>query len=231
MLDVSVAGVEITEVETDDGTGATIRTTKYTRTIPVPGSFAYQYDNNGTWTSLSAGDKLDAGNYEIRVTFTTSALGLTVDGTSISFAGAPHRKSQFITINRGDPLLTWEPNQVDFYLLRNADCPSASTNATVSSDADAQGSIKYYIDGAESTQLNCEVDSTITTTVRATYVPNDTENYKDAYLDVAFTVRKPKAEQPMRMFNGLVQKFSCNMGWGGDSVCYTHLTLPTTPYV
>ena len=217
MLDVSVAGVEITEVETDDGTGATIRTTKYTRTIPVPGSFAYQYDNNGTWTSLSAGDKLDAGNYEIRVTFTTSALGLTIDGTSISFAGAPHRKSQFITINRGDPLLTWEPNQVDFYLLRNADCPSASTNATVSSDADAQGSIKYYIDGAESTQLNCEVDSTITTTVRATYVPNDTENYKDAYLDVAFTVRKPKAEEPMRMFNGLVQKFSCNMGWGGDS--------------
>ena len=217
MLDVSVAGVEITEVETDDDTGATIRTTKYTRTIPVPGSFAYQYDNNGTWTSLSAGDKLDAGNYEIRVTFTTSALGLTVDGTSISFAGAPHRKSQFITINRGDPLLTWEPNQVEFYLLRNADCPSASTNATVSSDADAQGSIKYYIDGAESTQLNCEVDSTITTTVRATYVPNDTENYKDAYLDVAFTVRKPKAEQPARMFNGLVQKFSCNMGWGGDS--------------
>ena len=217
MLDASVIGVEITEVETDDDTGNTINTTKFTRTIPVSGSFAYQYDNNGAWTSLSAGDKLDAGNYDIRVTFTTSGASVSVDGTNISFAGAPHRASQSLTINRGDPLLTWEPTQRDFYLVKNATCPSASENASVSSDAGTQGDIKYYVDDVETTTLGCEIDSTITTTVRARYIPNATENYLEAYLDVAFTVRKPKAEAPMRMFNGLVQKFSCNMGWGGDS--------------
>jgi hypothetical protein len=261
MLDVSVAGVEITEVETDDGTGATIRTTKYTRTIPVPGSFAYEYDNSGTWTSFSAGHKFDAGTHQIRVRFTTSALFLTIDGTNIPFAGAPYLsdedmpiyiKPQSLLVNRGDPGLTWEPRQVDFYLLRNADCPTVPTDAFASLDASTQGEIRYYLSGPEENSdydpnkpvdpvknpqypdcdafqpaggyfesgdditLCCEIDNTVTASVTAQYV-STSQNYKSASLTVPFTVRKPKAEQPIRMFNGLVQKFSCNMGWGGDA--------------
>ena len=387
VLDASVIGIEITEVDTDDDTGETIRTTKSTRTTPVPGSFSYEYLDGGTWKELSAGDKLDADTYEIRATFTFEPVGgagftfdasaynsvdngtitlidtagtsitykikngdsapadpanqefdaessatvtannfkalvesanghngtinvtssgggvitmvqdvagaegytdittggsfnntcssnppaafapdswMTVGGVNMAVAGeatverdgvslAAFRKLQSLLVNRGDPGLTWEPSQVDFYLLRNADCPTVPTDAFASPDAIDQGEIQYYLNGpAENSDydpngpkddeknpqypdcddfqptdgyfssddditLCCEIDNTVTASVTARYVPNNPQNYNSASLSVTFTVRKPKAEKPMRVFNGLVQKFSCNMGWGGDA--------------
>ena len=373
MLDASVIGVEITTVETDDDTGAELSKTKFTRTVPVPGSFTYEYFKPGSaptggqmwggpptiaeWTTLNAGDVLDAHDYEegIRVTFTfepvggagftfdatdydsvdngtielidtagtsitytikngdstaadpanqefdaessatvtadnfkalvesdnghngtihvTSSVGgvitmvqdiagedgytdittgrphpfgsfndtcssnppaaftpepsMIVGGVTIPAVGAPFRKLQSLLVNRGDPGLIWEPGQVYFYLLKNAECPVFPQNAKFPREAyyPDGDEVKYYLDAegegtfseevGEEEPLGCEIDDTVTTIVRAIYW--QTKNWESAYLDVIFTVRKPKAENPMRMFNGLVQKFSCNMGWGGDS--------------
>jgi hypothetical protein len=157
------------------------------------GTYTYTYSGAASGT-LTAGLKLNAGNYTLTVTFdpTDASLGSNITGAAS------------LTVEKATPVVVWNNPPSVKYTYDGSSGPKLSVEQ-LSATANVAGAFTY------SPAIDTEL-SAGSQTVTATFVPTDTANYKslpqgDDVLQIEFEVLKGDIQIDWDIFhNGVFQE-------------------------